>query len=37
VLSAKQRLADALHTTEHSAADKAAFPVMAKPRSKPET
>ena len=35
--SAKQRLADALHTTEHSAGDKAAFPVTAKPRSKPET
>jgi SAM-dependent methyltransferase len=29
--SAKQRLADALHTVEHSAGDKAAFPVKRKP------
>jgi hypothetical protein len=29
--SAKARLADALHTTEHSAGDKAAFPVKTKP------
>jgi SAM-dependent methyltransferase len=30
--SAKLRLADALHTIEHSAGDKAAFPVKGKPR-----
>jgi NADH dehydrogenase [ubiquinone] 1 alpha subcomplex assembly factor 5 len=33
--SAKQRLADALHTTEHSADDKAAFPAGAKMTPKP--
>lgn len=31
--SAKQRLADALHTTEHSAGDKAAFPAATRPKS----
>ena len=33
--SAARRLADALHTTEHSAGDKAAFPAAARPKSKP--
>jgi SAM-dependent methyltransferase len=32
--TAKTRLADALHTTEHSAGDKPAFPASAKPRPK---
>jgi len=31
--SAKQRLADALHTTEHSAGEKDAFPVKGKPQT----
>jgi hypothetical protein len=34
--SAKARLADALHTTEHSAGDKAAFPAK-KSKWEPET
>ena len=33
--SAKARLADALHTTEHSAGDKAAFAATGKPTPKP--
>jgi SAM-dependent methyltransferase len=33
--SAVRRLADALHTTEQSAGDKAAFPAAARPKSKP--
>ena len=31
------RLADALHTTEHSAGDKAAFPATKKSKWDPET
>jgi hypothetical protein len=33
--SAARRLADALHTTEHSAGDKAAFPATTGPNNKP--
>ena len=33
--SAKQRLADALHTTEHAAGDKASFPAAAMPKRNP--
>jgi SAM-dependent methyltransferase len=35
--SATTRLADALHTTEHAAGDKAAFPAVARPKLKPSS